>query len=153
MGVGVDSLVTVDDAGVGDLDDLAGIERRSFATPWSKAQLRNELRFPFSRLRVARDGDALVRGYLCRWEIAGEIQIFRIAVEPDWRRLSVGRLLLNDTLDRARRSSGRVLLEVDAGNDSALRLYRSAGFRETGRRRGYYPSGRDALLLDLDELV
>lgn len=153
MGVGVDSLVRIDDAGTGDLGDLAGIEHRSFPSPWTEKQLENELRFAFSRVRVARDRDERARGYLCRWEIAGEIQILRIAIEPDWRRLSIGRLLLNDTLDRARRSSGRVLLEVDAGNDSALRLYRSAGFRETGRRRGYYPSGRDALLLDLHEPV
>jgi len=32
----------------------------------------------------------------------------------------------------------RVFLEVRASNAAALALYRSAGFREIGVRRGYY---------------
>jgi ribosomal-protein-alanine N-acetyltransferase len=32
-----------------------------------------------------------------------------------------------------------VFLEVDEDNEPARRLYRRAGFREVGRRPGYYP--------------
>ena len=33
----------------------------------------------------------------------------------------------------------RVFLEVEEGNQPALRLYARAGFQEVGRRAGYYP--------------
>jgi ribosomal-protein-alanine N-acetyltransferase len=36
----------------------------------------------------------------------------------------------------------RCFLEVDEGNQPARRLYRRAGFREVGRRSGYYPPAR-----------
>ena len=49
----------------------------------------------------------------------------------------------------------QVLLEVRESNDAAYRLYRQEGFREIGRRKGYYPaaSGREdarVMALSLD---
>ena len=36
------------------------------------------------------------------------------------------------------------------GNEAAMELYNKLGFREVGRRRGYYAKGsRDAVLMDL----
>jgi ribosomal-protein-alanine N-acetyltransferase len=34
-----------------------------------------------------------------------------------------------------------IFLEVDEGNAAAVGLYRSLGFVEVGRRKGYYSSG------------
>ena len=52
----------------------------------------------------------------------------------------------------ARRWS-RVFLEVRAGNQAAVTLYRSAGFNEVGMRRGYYRNtegSEDALVMACD---
>jgi ribosomal-protein-alanine N-acetyltransferase len=38
---------------------------------------------------------------------------------------------------------------VDEGNQPARRLYRRAGFREVGRREGYYPAGQGSVALIL----
>ena len=44
-----------------------------------------------------------------------------------------------------------VTLEVRGGNEAALELYKKLGFREVGRRKGYYAKGgEDAVLMDLD---
>jgi [ribosomal protein S18]-alanine N-acetyltransferase len=43
-----------------------------------------------------------------------------------------------------------VFLEVGEQNTPACRLYRRAGFREVGRRQGYYDSGATALVLRRD---
>ena len=44
-----------------------------------------------------------------------------------------------------------VTLEVRGGNEAAMSLYKKLGFREVGRRKGYYSKGgEDAVLMDLD---
>jgi ribosomal-protein-alanine N-acetyltransferase len=42
-----------------------------------------------------------------------------------------------------------VFLEVEEGNVPARRLYQRAGFRQVGRREGYYPAARGAAALIL----
>ena len=53
---------------------------------------------------------------------------------PAARGRGFGREVLEFTLERARELGIRTLhLEVETGNESATRLYRAAGFEETGR--------------------
>lgn len=44
----------------------------------------------------------------------------------------------------------RILLEVGVDNDSAIRFYTRIGFKEISRRRGYYRSGEDAFVMELN---
>ena len=41
------------------------------------------------------------------------------------------------------------MLEVRASNAAAIALYEQLGFQHVGRRRGYYPDGEDACLMNL----
>src|SRR5690349_6164297 len=75
-------------------------------------------------------------------------ELTRIAVGPESRRRGLGRALLVEAVELARfEGADRMLLEVAETNEAALNLYRSAGFREISRRRGYYRRGVDALVL------
>lgn len=84
--------------------------------------------------------------------IAGEAQIYNIAVAPEFRREGIGEALLRHMIEKAEESGcSLVTLEVRDGNGAALSLYEKLGFREVGRRRGYYSKGKeDAVLMDLD---
>jgi len=54
---------------------------------------------------------------------------------PEARGRGWGRCLLDFACDEARRPDIKTLhLEVELGNDRAIRLYRAAGFEQTGRR-------------------
>lgn len=146
-----------------DLDAVLLIERASFKTPWSRQAFLHEL----ERNRVAglwvawarRSGSgnrvAEVVGYLCLWAVADEVHVTNLAVDPAWRGEGIGRLLLGTLLVHHRAAGARrAFLEVRPGNVEARRLYQGLGFREVGRRRGYYvDTGEDALLLEarLDE--
>lgn len=136
-----------------DVVAVVELERRAFADPWPASLFRKELRLPFSKILIARMADSPggeVVGYVCRWLAKGQVEIQNVAVDPRWRRRSIGRRLLEFVLEDARASeSERVLLEVRAGNEAALALYRSFGFRVNGRRRRYYDDGEDALLMEL----
>jgi ribosomal-protein-alanine N-acetyltransferase len=138
-----------------DLDAVLRIEGASFHTPWSRQAFLHELdRNQVAGLWVARaerSGEATgVVGYLCLWVVADEVHVTNLAVDPAWRGVGIGRLLLGTLLARHRgMGARRAFLEVRPGNVQARRLYEGLGFHEVGRRRGYYvDTGEDALLLE-----
>ncbi|MBE2277446.1 MAG: GNAT family N-acetyltransferase [Rhodobacteraceae bacterium] len=115
--------------------------------PWSAADFAALILDPLAFLLV--EGDA---GFLLGRAVAGEAELLTLAVAPEARRRGLGRRLVGRFLYQARlRSAETAFLEVSAENAAALGLYDSAGFRLSGRRRGYYATseGRriDALVL------
>ena len=86
---------------------------------------------------------------------ADEAEILSIAVDAGARGRGIGRSLLQRHLRRLAGIGIRaVFLEVDAGNEPALRLYARMGFAQVGRREHYYqsagPSAGAALVLRRD---
>ena len=63
----------------------------------------------------------------------------RIAVFPDFRGQGYSRELM-DRMEKsaAEKAVNALSLEVRAGNEVALGLYQSYGFREEARRKNYY---------------
>jgi ribosomal-protein-alanine N-acetyltransferase len=79
-----------------------------------------------------------VLGFSLVRTVADEAELLLIAVLPSEQRRGVGRMLLDDFLERARGAGvSRVHLEVRDGNP-AIRMYDAAGFSPVGRRRNYY---------------
>ena len=73
---------------------------------------------------------------------ADEAEILSVAVARAWRGRGLARRLLDLHLRRLAGLGLRaVFLEVDEDNVPARRLYARAGFREVGRRPGYYRAG------------
>ncbi|ESP88444.1 GNAT family N-acetyltransferase [Candidatus Halobonum tyrrellensis] len=85
-------------------------------------------------------GDAV--GYLLPVD-GDDVHVAELVVHPDRRREGRARRLLRRALAAA---DGRVTLLVAPDNAAALSLYRSEGFREAGRRPGFYDDG-DALFM------
>lgn len=131
-----------------DLDGVMAIEQVAFPTPWSRAMFSEEIGRDYSDAIVAAEG-AGVAGYAVCWTIAGESHLLNIAVAPEARGRGVACRLLAECIRRGARSgSGLIHLEVRAGNDDAIRLYRGHDFEFMGIRKGYYTdTGEDAILL------
>ncbi|HTN69998.1 MAG TPA: ribosomal protein S18-alanine N-acetyltransferase [Methylomirabilota bacterium] len=94
----------------------------------------------------------MIAGYVLFWLLPDEIDIHNIAVQNEYRRRGLGRLLLDQVIARAqRRLSARVTLEVRVSNIPARKLYESMGFVAAGVRKGYYSdNGEDALAMALN---
>lgn len=133
-----------------DVERVRPLEVALFAVDsWSAETFWSELAQPATRhYVVAEDGPDLV-GYAGLMAVADVGDVQTLAVAPGAQRRGIGRLLLADLLDAARRRGCRAVhLEVRADNERAQVLYRAAGFEPLGRRTGYYDRGRvDALLL------
>jgi ribosomal-protein-alanine N-acetyltransferase len=86
---------------------------------------------------AVRDDEVL--GYSIAWQIADEAELANLAVAPAARGAGIGRALLDDLLQAIEtRGGATVYLEVRESNEAAKALYRSRGFEEVGRRKGYY---------------
>ncbi len=136
-----------------DLRQVLEIERCSFDNPWTSALFLQELRIPFSRVVIARPTGAVdepIVGYACRWFVADEIHVLNVAVHPQYRRVGLGTVLLDEIVREARDVRAEaVTLEVRRSNRRAHRLYLAFGFEEVGVRRNYYGRGEDALIMRL----
>ncbi|HUF87268.1 MAG TPA: GNAT family N-acetyltransferase [Thermohalobaculum sp.] len=140
---------------------LARIHAVAFAgegRPWSAPEILALLSEPGVGLRLAHAGqggagDRLAPAGFALYRVAAdEAELLTVAVAPQAWRAGLGRALLGACEDGARAAGARRLfLEVGAANGAARVLYAGAGYREVGRRPGYYrrPDGRsdDALVL------
>jgi ribosomal-protein-alanine N-acetyltransferase len=119
---------------------LAAIHASAFARPWSTLDFERLI----AERGVIADGLFLGRagkpaGFVLSRIVLDEAEILTVAIAPEARGKGHARPLLVHHLDAlSRRGVTRVHLEVEEGNGPAIALYRRLGFRETGRREGYY---------------
>ena len=136
--------------GLGDLGGIDRIERRSYATPWSRSMFASELAKPSSVCLGAfdRESDALV-GYLVISRYVDAWHVMNIAVDPDYRGRGIGTALFDRLFELTADGETRgYTLEVRISNERAIRLYQRLGFHSRGIRRGYYTDNReDAVIM------
>jgi len=131
------------DAGVRDAPAIARLHSASFHRGWSDGEIEQMLLDRNTVAHRAMVGRSL-QGFILSRLAAGEAEILSVAVAPAGRGRGLARALLNLHLRRLAGLGARaVFLEVDENNTAAHRLYQRAGFREVGRRPGYYQQGRD----------
>jgi ribosomal-protein-alanine N-acetyltransferase len=131
------------EAGSRDAAAIARLHAASFRRGWSDGEFERLLLERNTVAHRAMTGRTLQAFILSR--LAGdEAEILSVAVASARRGRGLGRALLNLHLRRLAGLGARaVFLEVDEDNEPARRLYQRAGFREVGRRPGYYQQGRD----------
>lgn len=131
------------------IDDIEEIERLCFSLPWTKEQLRGQLRNGQHEFLAAVDKEERPLGYVGMMYVLDEGYISNVAVAGEYRRLGIGDALIETLEERAEALSLAFLtLEVRAGNTAAIRLYEKHGFAQVGRRKNYYELPReDALLM------
>jgi ribosomal-protein-alanine N-acetyltransferase len=124
-----------------------------YETPWSVSSFSYELGNPDTIMKVAEISGMII-GYICVRTILDVTHIMKIGVLEKFRKRGVGSELLRLAL-RDIRHAGReikaVTLEVRPSNKEAIRLYKKAGFRETGFRPLYYRDpDEDALIMTIE---
>lgn len=131
-----------------DLDEAAGLDALIFPhSPWGKESFRGNIENSYD-FPVAAFFDGKLCGYgILRQIDAGEILL--IGVHPAFRRRGIGRQIMQYLLEHSNRGEN-IFLEVRDSNEAAGALYRSLGFSEIARRRGYYQDPtEDAVIMML----
>jgi ribosomal-protein-alanine N-acetyltransferase len=118
--------------GAEDLEAVAAIQQASpGAARWNVADYLDQ------DFRVAMVGNRIAGFLVARTLAADEREILNLAVAPEFRGKGVARALLDQAFEAFR---GSVFLEVRESNLVAQEFYKSLGFKELSRRKGYYES-------------
>ncbi|MEB3225467.1 MAG: ribosomal protein S18-alanine N-acetyltransferase [Synechococcus sp.] len=133
------------------LNQVLALDQLCFGGLWSRDGYLREMESPNSTLLVlpTPNNEAQLLGLGCLWAIVEEAHITLLAVHPGVQGQGLGQLILLGLLQDARqRGLERATLEVKASNQKAIALYEKFGFKQAGRRKGYYKdTGEDALIL------
>jgi ribosomal-protein-alanine N-acetyltransferase len=123
---------------------LARLHAALFDAAWDAATFKELMAFPGSLAFAAGPGLAGPErtapwGLILGRVVVDDAEILTLGVAEDRRRHGIARRLV-DRLCRtaAGRGARRLHLEVAESNRAARALYTRMGFRELGRRRGYY---------------
>ncbi|MDP7593742.1 MAG: ribosomal protein S18-alanine N-acetyltransferase [Litorilituus sp.] len=140
-----------------DTASLMAIENACHSHPWSEKTLISCIgnRYFGEKLSHPSKKDLQVIGFYIGELIIDEATLMDICVHPNMQGIGLGKILLNQFIAQAKvKGAVKIWLEVRAKNISAQILYMNAGFLETGRRTGYYPSAsgfgyEDAIIMCL----
>lgn len=149
--------MTIRPATLADIPSLIALERRcAGGSHWSEEQYRQAFAAGGGRLVLVAEaissGNIIgFAGFLVALHVAPEWELENIAIAPECRRTGWGMKLLSALLAQARETNSQsVFLEVRESNAAARALYEKTGFRQTGRRKGYYSDPEeDAILYTL----
>ncbi len=92
--------------------------------------------------------DCTIVGYLVGQIIFEMADLFYVAIDPRYRSLGYGKLLVERfILDASENGGENMTLEVRRSNYVAIHLYEQCGFLSAGIRKNYYADSEDAVLM------
>ena len=110
----------------------------TYGEAWNAAQVAAALLGSETSAEIALS-DACPVGFSLARRIVDEVELLLVGVEPGYRNRGLGRQLVGNVARRAEAQGARTLfLEVRESNLPAVKLYKSAGFTQVGRRVAYY---------------
>ena len=134
-----------------DLDEVFSIETSDSLAPWSKKMLLEEMQNPLAYCLVMKRKDGSkhpVVGFICFRNVTEESELLKICVHPDYRRLGIGKKLMQFYIRFGCRRGVRAFhLEVNSSNQPAIHLYQSFSYQASGMRKEFYQRKFDALLM------
>jgi len=141
--------VAIRSATLKDIPAILALEQQSSsAAHWTREQYNKLAESGIVLLAEEAGG---LRGFICAQAVAGEWEIENVVVAAEFLRHGIANELLRELIRRAQsENASAILLEVREANQPARGLYEKNGFREVGRRRGYYKDPpEDAILYSL----
>jgi len=121
-----------------EIPSVLSIEERNSDYPWSQLQFTTSIENS-NNLCYCLSLDGKTIGYLIAMLALDSADILNIGIDPYFKRQGYGTALLNHLIEELRkRDIGEILLEVRAGNKSAIQFYKKQGFEEISVRKNYY---------------
>jgi ribosomal-protein-alanine N-acetyltransferase len=123
-----------------DVEQVFLMEQAYFSMPWSRQALMEAAVGNQTFYMVAADeAKQKIIAYCGMYCIMNEGDINQVAVHEDYRKMGIGKKLLQDFMQQgAQRGIDAYTLEVRVSNTAAIRLYEACGFIIEGKRKNFY---------------
>lgn len=143
-----DGMFTIRPMRESDIEQVVAIENSIFSIPWSAKSFIDACKEEYNIYLVC-EMDSKVVGYCGLWTVLGEGNITNMAVDEEYRKCGIGSALMQAMELLGQKMDVSIFfLEVRAGNIAAQKLYEKMGYREIGRRKGFYEKPvEDALVM------
>jgi ribosomal protein S18 acetylase RimI-like enzyme len=116
-----------------DLDEVAGVDARSFELQWVTSLDALRLAYLQSQHSTVAEIDGRIVGYELTTANQYSAHLARLAVLPEFRRGMIARRLVTDMLRHfSRQGVLQVTVNTQSDNTASLHLYKSLGFDLTG---------------------
>ena len=121
-----------------EIPSVLSIEERNSDYPWSQLQFISSIENS-NNLCYCLNLKGKTIGYLIAMLAGDTADILNIGIDSDFKRQGHSTALLNHLIEElSKRDIGEILLEVRAGNKSAIQFYKRQGFEEISVRKNYY---------------
>jgi len=139
-----------------EIPSVLSIEEHNSDYPWSQDQFTTSIENS-NNLCYCLSFNGRTIGYLISMLAVDTADILNIGIDPDFKRQGHGTALLNHLIEELKkRNIGEILLEVRAGNKSAIQFYKRQGFEEISVRKNYYmknsknqSQGEDGIIMSI----
>ena len=121
-----------------EIPSVLSIEERNSDYPWTQLQFTTSIENS-NNLCYSLSLNGKTIGYLIAMLAIDSTDILNIGIDPDFQRQGHGTALFKYLIEELRkRDIHEILLEVRAGNKSAIQFYKKQGFKEISVRKDYY---------------
>lgn len=142
--------INISNMSILDLENISDKLISDFDDFWTVSTLKNELENSRSKYLVAKLNNQIV-GFGGIWKAVDDIHITNIVVNKNFRRKSVGSIILENLINLAKQDNiTSITLEVNCTNIPAIKLYEKFGFKNVGLRKKYYNNTYDAIIMSKD---
>ena len=121
-----------------EIPSVISIEELNSDYPWSQGQFTTSIKNS-NNLCYSLSFNGRTIGYLIVMLSVDTADILNIGIDSDFKRQGHGTALLIHLIEELRkRNISEILLEVRAGNKSAIQFYKRQGFEKISVRKNYY---------------
>lgn len=123
------------------------MDQACFTHNWTQDSYQSETKNSLSNYIVA-EADGEIIGFGGFWQVLDEAHITNIAVREAYRQSGVGQAIMNAMLALAlEKGCVAMTLEVRGDNQPAINFYLKNKFTREGRRKDYYGTGMDGIIM------
>ena len=121
-----------------EIPSVLFIEEQNSDYPWTQLQFTTSIENS-NNLSYCLSLKGKTIGYLIAMLTLDTADILNIGIESNFKRQGHGTALLNHLIEELKKSHiSEIILEVRAGNNSAIQFYKKQGFEKISLRKNYY---------------